>query len=111
VTVTDPTDVAHGRALPRMNGKVFSAKLLSENRLATGGSDDLIHIWDLNRLERIESLAGHTGTISCLDFMGTILASGSYDTQVRIWDSRPRAAAIEPPRELEMNQSLKQITR
>jgi WD40 repeat protein len=111
VKITDPSDVAGALELPRMNGKAYSAKLLSDNRLATGGSDDLIHIWDLKRLERIESLVGHTGTISCLDYSGTILASGSYDTQVRIWESRPRAAAIEPPRELDLNESLKQITR
>jgi WD40 repeat protein len=103
VMITEPADPNGGRALPRLKGKIYAAKLLSDNRLATGGSDDLIHIWDLARLERIDALAGHAGTISCLDSMGTILASGSYDTQVRIWESRPRAAAIGPPRELRLN--------
>lgn len=97
VKITNPDDPESARTLARQNSKLFAVKLLTENRLATGGSDDAIHIWDLTTLEHIEMLSGHVGTVSCLDSLNTMLVSGSYDTQVRIWDSQVRSAAIESP--------------
>ncbi len=93
VKITDPSHPETTRTLARLGSKLYAVKLLSQNRLATGGSDDAIHLWDLNTLEHIERLSGHVGTVSCLDSLDTLLVSGSYDTQIRIWDSRERSAA------------------
>jgi WD40 repeat protein len=58
--------------------------------LATGGSDNRIHIWDLNSRVVIKTLVGHTGSVAALacDGTGATLVSGSYDTTVRVWNLR-----------------------
>ena len=100
VAILDPQRPNDPRTLPRTGGKLYAARMIDASLLATGGSDDLIHLWDLNANERIDSLAGHTGTVSCLDAAGGILVSGSFDTQVRIWESQQEVAAPANPERL-----------
>lgn len=64
-------------------------------RLASGGYDRVIRIWDLTLRDRqgqaptIATLAGHQGTIYALDFSqdGRLLSSGAADGAVRVWDA------------------------
>jgi WD40 repeat protein len=91
VRISNPQNPADDRSLPRRPGKIFAVKLISGNRIATGGSDDLIRIWDLGSTHEIDTLHGHVGTVSCLDAQGTMLVSGSYDTQIRVWTSEQNA--------------------
>lgn len=44
--------------------------------------------WCVNNLELEHTLVGHEGCVNCLDwnYAGTLLASGSDDTKVIIWD-------------------------
>jgi WD40 repeat protein len=69
--------------------------------LATGGSDNLIHIWDLETRQPISRLIGHTGTVATLacDGSGTVLVSGGYDTTLRIWHVGGKGAAATASRE------------
>lgn len=77
------------RALPRHSAKLFSMAILPNDLLATAGSDNLIHIWRIADGEEMGTLKGHTGTVSCLDFSANKLASGGFDTQVRLWTVEP----------------------
>ena len=47
-----------------------------------------IYIWSLRTGKLLDTLTGHEGPISCLQFnsRGTQLASGSWDRTVRTWD-------------------------
>jgi len=56
-------------------------------RLAVGGSDSSIQMWDINAGQMLRSLAGHSGGIRALAFSpdGRRLASGSDDRTVGIW--------------------------
>jgi WD40 repeat protein len=92
VKIINPNEPGAARALAPHPAKLFAVKLLPHNQLATAGSDDSIHIWDLGTTQHVETLTGHTGTVSCLDSLDTILVSGSFDTQIRIWESQQRAA-------------------
>ena len=73
------------RSLPAHGGKLFAVCVLPDGILATGGSDNLIYLWNLEDLTALGVLTGHTGSITSLDFDGNTLVSGSYDTYFRLW--------------------------
>jgi eukaryotic-like serine/threonine-protein kinase len=56
--------------------------------IATGGGDNVIHIWDPDNGKEIRSLAGHLGFVTALSFdpSGRRLASASQDQTIKIWD-------------------------
>ncbi|MCO6044249.1 WD40 repeat domain-containing protein [Aeoliella sp. ICT_H6.2] len=74
--------------LPTRPAKVFCLKYLKNEQLAVGGSDNRVQIWRPEAPSLVKILEGHTGTITSLatDATGTLLASGSYDTTIRIWN-------------------------
>jgi WD40 repeat protein len=55
--------------------------------LATGGTDSIVRVWNLETREAALELRGHTDWISALAFSpdGKLLASGSADRTARIW--------------------------
>jgi WD40 repeat protein len=71
--------------LPRFSAKLFATALIDDQTLATSGSDNLITIWNLANQSKLDSLTGHTGTVSCLCAHTGTIVSGSYDTHVKIW--------------------------
>ena len=85
VRITDARQSRPGWTLPRHDSKLYDIKMLPGGLLSTAGSDNKIHVWQLSGAELVGSLKGHTGTVTCLDLQQEKLASGSYDTQVRVW--------------------------
>ncbi len=55
--------------------------------VATGGSDERIHLWHLPGARQWRTLAGHAGAVGALAFSpdGTLLASGDREGGVRVW--------------------------
>jgi WD40 repeat protein len=86
VKITDLRKPEKVTELPRLPSKLFAVKLLGDGLLATAGSDNKIRIWGISDRQEIGVLNGHTGTVSCLDANSGVLVSGSFDTQVRMWD-------------------------
>jgi WD40 repeat protein len=43
-------------------------------------------VWDIETLECIDTLKGHTGPVRTLVYSGGRMFSGSYDKTVRVWD-------------------------
>jgi WD40 repeat protein len=75
------------QTLPPRRAKILALAFCSAGRLAVGGSDNVIRVWDLaDRRERFE-LVGHTGSVTALtwDASDGMLLSGSFDTTVRLW--------------------------
>ena len=85
VKFTNPLRTTESVALPRLSSKLYATELLPNNLVATSGSDNMIHVWDLTSRSEIGSLNGHTGTVSCMASNDRLLVSGSYDTTVRVW--------------------------
>ena len=90
-------DSHRGRDLPRRPTKIFTLVFFGPNYLATGGSDNLIRLWDLTSGEEVGQLSGHQGSVVSLDSNGEVLVSGSYDTVVRIWTIKDRVAKAPRP--------------
>jgi WD40 repeat protein len=55
--------------------------------IATGGSDNVVRIWNWQTLAEADKLLGHTGSVATLAFdpQSNVIISGSYDTTVRVW--------------------------
>ena len=81
-------EVRTNKTLDIRPAKVYAVAFLDNHRLATGGTDDRVTIWDLDNQQPISQLVGHTGTVAALacDSTGNVLVSGSYDTTLCIWN-------------------------
>jgi WD40 repeat protein/predicted Ser/Thr protein kinase len=96
------------RVLTGHTDEVFAAAFHPDGtRLATGGRDGGVWLWDLERGEAVARLPGHITYVWSLAFSpdGATLVSGSGDSTVRLWDTAPlrtrndarrAAAALRP---------------
>lgn len=76
-------------------GRIMALVFCGPNEIATGGSDNVIRIWNLERMIETHRLAGHEGSVSALEFnpAEATLVSGSFDTTVRFWRLPSASAA------------------
>jgi katanin p80 WD40 repeat-containing subunit B1 len=58
-----------------------------------GSASGTIKLWDLDQAKTIRTLVGHRSDCLAVDFhpFGAFFASGSLDTNVKIWDIRRKA--------------------
>eukprot|EP01117_Protostelium_nocturnum_P011757 TRINITY_DN4285_c0_g1_i1.p1 TRINITY_DN4285_c0_g1~~TRINITY_DN4285_c0_g1_i1.p1 ORF type:complete len:471 (+),score=127.07 TRINITY_DN4285_c0_g1_i1:112-1524(+) len=66
--------------------------------LASGGSDNVVNIWDLKDLKSkpISTLRGHSDNVSCVSFtkVGNLI-TGSWDKTVKIWKGEDCTQTLE----------------
>jgi WD40 repeat protein len=82
-------DVATGEVVFRRElgkAKLHALCLVNDSLVAAAGSDNRIRLYDAIADGVVAELEGHTGTVAVLVPCGEFLASGSFDTTVRIWD-------------------------
>ena len=65
---------------------MLSMCLINEDAVAVAGADNRIRIFDAISDEIVATLEGHKGSVAVMSPCGDFLASGSFDTTVRIWD-------------------------
>ncbi|KAK5130650.1 hypothetical protein LTR08_001860 [Meristemomyces frigidus] len=54
--------------------------------LVTAGLDDAVRVWDLNAGRCVGLLEGHLASVRCLQVEAQLVATGSGDATVRLWD-------------------------
>lgn len=61
---------------------------LDDKFVVTGYDNGNIAVWEVNQndLQHIHALEGHTQGVTCVKIDKDILASGSYDCRVRLWN-------------------------
>ena len=70
-------------------------------RLATGGGDSTVKLWDVGLLQEVATLTGHDAPVHGVAFTrdGNTLATASADTTVRLWQSPPLESLLREPAE------------
>ncbi len=82
-------DLASGKASPislKMPAKLMSMCLINDSVVAIAGADNSIQIVDFDQNRILADLTDHTGSVAVMCPFEGMLASGSFDTTVRIWD-------------------------
>lgn len=64
-------------------------------RLATGGSDELVRLWEAGTAEPLATLRGHLGAVRALAAAEDGVWSGADDGTVRLWPWDPEEAVLE----------------
>lgn len=54
--------------------------------LVTAALDDTVRVWDLNAGRCMGMLEGHLSSVRCLQVEDNIVATGSKDASIRLWD-------------------------
>ncbi len=68
------------------SGKLMSMSLINDHMVAAAGADNSIVLVDIMSNQAVAQLNGHTGTVAVMVPCGEFLASGSFDTTIRIWN-------------------------
>lgn len=69
--------------------KLRSLCLINDYLIAAAGADNAIHIFDVLADEELGKLTGHSGSVAVMCSCADMLASGSFDTTVRLWKLEP----------------------
>jgi hypothetical protein len=78
--------LAHDPDIQRHGGRVEALAVLFDDRLASGGDDRTIRLWDPARGAETARLASHGGWVLALAVLPDgRLASGSFDRTIRLW--------------------------
>ena len=54
--------------------------------MVSAALDDTVRVWDLNLGRCMGFLEGHHASVRCLQVEDSIVATGSMDASIRLWD-------------------------
>ncbi len=68
------------------SGKLMSMCPINNDIVAAAGADNSIVLFDIPSGQTVAQLKGHSGTVAVMVPCGETLASGSFDTTIRLWN-------------------------
>lgn len=75
------------RTIPAHNDCITSIDFdMPFGTMVTAALDDTVRVWDLNLGRCMGFLEGHTASVRCLQVEDNIVATGSMDASIRLWD-------------------------
>ncbi|MCI0457422.1 MAG: WD40 repeat domain-containing protein [Gemmataceae bacterium] len=76
------------RTLKGHTGWVGAVAFAPDGKLATGGADGTVRLWDVTRGVELRKWPAHAGCACALAFSpdGSRLATGGYDHTIKLWD-------------------------
>jgi len=101
-TGVDAKEVSTDAALVQLSArpvKLLALASCGPGLWATGGSDNVVRLWDIATRKPVGQLQGHTGSVVALDCRDGVLVSGSYDTTVRVWNVEDAMSAAKTARD------------
>jgi WD40 repeat protein len=91
IRIWDPATGRLVTQMPEQPSPVLSLVYCGQGRVAAGGTDNMVRIWDLENKREAQRLAGHTGSVATLAYLpeAATLVSAGFDTTVRLWRLGP----------------------
>jgi division protein 1 len=85
------------KSLPAHNDAITAIDFdMPFGTMVSAALDDTVRVWDLNLGRCMGFLEGHTASVRCLQVEDNIVATGSMDASIRLWDlSRARYEPYE----------------
>ena len=75
--------------------EVLDLAVTNDNaRFASVGGDKQVFLWDVATARTLRRWTGHFGRVNCVGFGGedsSVVASGSFDATVRLWDCKSQS--------------------
>src|SRR6185295_1534902 len=101
-----------GPSIPHAGGVWTVAFNAAGDRLATGGVDDTVRVWDTLSSNLISELVGDGGDVKSVTFVGDRVVSASDDGTLRIWSTArlPRPYPGPPARVTDLSFPAGRIT-
>ena len=88
-------------------GRINVLIRLKDGKIASGGQDKLIKVWDINSKESLMTLEGHTSMIWALnEVAGNKLISGGSDKRALIWDMNEKKLDFELYKDKEISVAI-----
>ncbi len=90
-------------------GKLLSMVVCSDELIATGGSDNVVRVWNWQLETEADTLVGHTGSVASLAFdsISRTIISGSFDTTVRVWKLKQSAPGQDTAIDIDENSRVR----
>jgi F-box/WD-40 domain protein 7 len=68
--------------------------VVGDSSLYSSGYDFLILRWNISSGSQISGYAGHTDRISCIQYGGGFVFSGSEDKTIKVWNTETRLTEL-----------------